>query len=197
MIADLLRAVVTWHSSPLRGSSEINAVRVDGPGGIARIRRRRAAGAIAAAVALVLDQLSKGLVFANVGLGEELAISPLLSVLVGWNEGAAFGIARGMAAWLLVATALAITTGLAVLLLKTHSGVQAVGLGAVIGGAVGNIADRIRFGAVRDFIDVHWNTLRWPTFNAADMFVVAGLALFIVADLRRQRIGSGHWELTQ
>lgn len=160
---------------------------VDGRGGIAWTRRPRTAGAIFALSALVLDQVSKGLVFANVGLGEELVISPMLSVLAGRNEGTAFGIAQGTAPLLLIAVALAISAGLAVLVLKAPSPVEAAGLGAAIGGAVANVADRVRFGAVRDFIDVHWGALHWPTFNAADMFVVGGLLLFVFADFRRQR----------
>lgn len=147
----------------------------------------RAAGAAAAALALLLDQLSKVGVFAKFNPGEELVLAPILSILPGWNEGAAFGLGQGTAPLLLVALALAISAWLAWLIAKTPSPLEAVGLGAVIGGALANVADRIRFGAVRDFIDLHWGALQWPTFNAADMFIVGGLLLFILADYRRQK----------
>lgn len=150
-------------------------------------RSTRTAGAVAAALALVVDQASKAGVFANLNRGEEMVLLPILSILPGWNEGTAFGLGQGTAPLLLVTLALAISAWLAVLLIKTPSTLEAVGLGAAIGGALANVADRIRLGAVRDFIDVHWEALHWPTFNAADMFVVGGLLLFVLADFLRQQ----------
>lgn len=150
-------------------------------------RLPQTAGAIAAVAALLLDQASKAVVFANLRPGEDIVVAPLLSVLPGWNQGAAFGLAQGTAPLLLIVLALAISAWLAVLIIKSPSPVEGAALGAAIGGALGNVTDRVRFGAVRDFIDVHWNALHWPTFNAADMFVVGGLLLFAVADLHRQR----------
>ena len=152
-----------------------------------KTRVTRAAGPFAAASAFLLDQASKGIIFANMQPGEELVLGPILSILPGWNQGAAFGLGQGTAPMLLVALAVAVSAWLATLMLKSRSTVEAVGLGAAIGGALANVADRTRFGAVRDFIDVHWNALYWPTFNAADMFVVGGLLLFTVADVYRQR----------
>lgn len=140
-------------------------------------RSTRTAGAVAAALALVVDQASKTGVFANLNPGDEIVLLPILSILPGWNEGTAFGLGQGTAPLVLVTLALAISAWLAVLLIKTPSTSEAVGLGAAIGGALANVADRIRFGAVRDFIDLHWEALHWPTFNAADMFVVCGLLL--------------------
>ena len=150
-------------------------------------RSPRTAGALAAVAALLLDQASKAVVFANIRPGEELVATPLLSIFPGWNHGAAFGLAQGTAPLLLIALALAISAWLAALIIRSPSPVEGAALGAAIGGALANVADRIRFGAVRDFIDVHWNALHWPTFNAADIFVVGGLLLFAVGDLHRQR----------
>lgn len=150
-------------------------------------RSTRTEGALAAVLALFLDQVSKAGVFANLELGQELVLAPIFSFVPGWNDGTAFGLAEGTAPLLLIAVALAISAWLATLMLKASSSLKAVGLGAVIGGAVANVTDRARFGAVRDFIDVHWDGLHWPTFNAADMFVVGGLLLFVLADFQRQR----------
>ena len=144
-------------------------------------------GAIAAVAVFVLDQASKAAVFAEVRPGEELVLAPLLSILPGWNQGAAFGLGQETAPLLLVALALGVSAWLTTLIIRSRSLVEAAALGAAIGGALGNVADRIRFAAVRDFIDVHWNALHWPTFNAADMFVVSGLLLFASADLIWQR----------
>ncbi len=144
-------------------------------------------GASAAATALLLDQISKAAVFATFSPGDELTLAPFLSILPGWNEGTAFGLADGIAPWLLVAVALVVSGWLGILLIKSSSMPEALGLGAAIGGALANIIDRLRFEAVRDFIDIHWDAYHWPTFNAADMFVIGGLVLFVLADLRRQK----------
>lgn len=149
-------------------------------------RPTRIAGAVAAVLALLVDQASKAAVFATFRPGEELVLAPMLSILPSWNDGTAFGLAQGTAPLLLIVLALAISACLATLIIKTPSPVEAAGLGAAIGGALANVADRIRLGAVRDFINVHWNALHWPTFNAADMFVVSGLLLFVLADFHRQ-----------
>lgn len=126
-------------------------------------------GAIAAVAVLVLDQASKAAVFANVRPGEQLVLAPLLSILPGWNQGTAFGFAQGTAPLLLIALALGVSAWLAALIIQPTSRLEGAALGAAIGGALANVADRVRFGAVRDFIDVHWNALHWPTFNAADL----------------------------
>ncbi len=148
-------------------------------------------GAAAVATALLVDQISKAAVFATFSPGDELILAPFLSILPGWNEGTAFGLANGIAPWLLVAVALVISGWLVILLIKSSSMSEAFGLGAAIGGALANVIDRLRFEAVRDFIDIHWDAYHWPTFNAADMFVVGGLLLFVLADLRRQKEAPG------
>nr|WP_315457932.1 signal peptidase II [uncultured Sphingorhabdus sp.] len=151
------------------------------------IRSTRAVASVMAALALVVDQASKAVVFANLNRGDEMVVLPIFSILPGWNEGAAFGLGQGTAPLLLIFLALAISVWLTKLLIEARSTLAAVGLGAAIGGALANIADRLRFGAVRDFIDVHWEAFHWPTFNVADIFVVVGILLFVLADLLRQR----------
>lgn len=149
-------------------------------------RSTRVAGAAAAILVILLDQASKGYVFGSFGPGGELVLLPTLSILPGWNAGTAFGFAKGASPLLLVGVALAISAGLVALLLRTSSAIQTIGLGSAIGGAIANAADRIRFGAVRDFVDVHWGPVHWPTYNFADMFVVGGLVLFALADVLAQ-----------
>lgn len=147
----------------------------------------RVTGAIAALAAFLLDQSSKAMIFERIASGQKLELGPLLSISPGWNEGTAFGLAQGVAPWLLIAVALAITTFMGVLIFRTRSPLEGAALGAVIGGALANLMDRMRFGAVRDFIDAHWNTFHWPTFNVADMFVASGLLLFVAVDYFRHR----------
>ena len=161
----------------MKGSHEAAAIRPTN-----KIQSPRLAGVGTALSALLVDQMSKALVFERIGPGEEAAVGSLLSILPGWNKGTAFGLAQGLAPLLLIGIALAITVFLAVLLFKSRSPVEGAALGTAIGGALANVVDRLRFGAVRDFIDVHWNALHWPTFNVADIFVVGGLLLFVLID---------------
>ena len=139
----------------------------------------------------MLDQVSKAWIFKEIGPGEGRVITPLLSISPSWNEGTAFSLVHGVAPLLLVAVALAITIILSVLIFRSRSPVEGAALGAVIGGALANVIDRIRFGAVRDFIDAHWNSLHWPTFNVADTCVVSGLLLFVAVDYFRYRTVPG------
>lgn len=88
--------------------------------------------------------------------------------------------AAGAASWILIAIGLALCGVLAALLPQAASPAAGAALGAAIGGALGNIADRLRFGVVRDFIDLHWGAIHWPAFNIADASLVTGLLLFVI-----------------
>jgi len=100
-----------------------------------------------------------------------------------------FGMFGGMPWWGLSALALLICAVLGVLLFRSDNRIEAVALGAIIGGALGNVVDRFRFQAVTDFLSFHIAGLYWPAFNLADVFVVCGvgvLLLYPVWDARRQ-----------
>jgi signal peptidase II len=84
------------------------------------------------------------------------------------------------AAWILVLVALAITGAMAWWLARAPSRLVAAALGLVIGGALGNVVDRIRFGAVFDFVDLHVAGWHWPAFNVADAAIVAGAGLLLL-----------------
>lgn len=178
----IVEVIVSSHSY----AKQRETAKIAKPRAAGSTRPTRMAAAAAVVIALVIDQATKAAVFATLRPGEDVALVPIFSILPSWNEGTAFGLAQGAAPLLLIVLALAISGWLATLIIKSTSPVEAAGLGAVIGGALGNVADRIRFGAVRDFIDLHWGSLHWPTFNGADMFVVGGLLLFVATDLRRQ-----------
>lgn len=81
--------------------------------------------------------------------------------------------------------ALGICCGLFLLLLRTQSQLEAIAYGAIIGGALGNILDRVRFRAVTDFLDFHIGDLHWPAFNLADVFVVGGVAILLLPPILR------------
>ena len=141
-----------------------------------------AAGGLSATAAAIADQWSKGATFELLEQGASLELTPFLSVTPGMNDGVAFGIAQGAGPWLLIGVAMLVTVWLTVLLARSRSTIAGIALGITIGGALANVADRLQFGAVRDFIDLHWKTAHWPTFNLADVFVVTGLAGYLIVD---------------
>lgn len=137
-------------------------------------------GATAALVTLVADQLLKTWAHAWVGKNGPVPAFSGLNIIATSNTGMAFSIGQGAALWLLVGIALVISAWLFWWLLRARKHVEAIGLGLVIGGALSNVLDRLRFGAVRDFIDLYWRGHHWPAFNLADAAIVTGLALVIL-----------------
>jgi signal peptidase II len=149
--------------------------------------------AIAAAV-LVLDQLSKwaitGLVIDPACVmppvtqpGCAVAVLPFFNLTLVYNPGVTFGLGGGLGPLLLSALAIAIAVGLVVWLRRADSMLLAVAIGGIIGGAIGNVVDRLRFGAVVDFLDVYipGSTLpHWPAFNLADSAIVVGVGLIVI-----------------
>lgn len=139
--------------------------------------------ALALAV-VVLDQLSKWAIMGLMRPPRVIEITPFFNLVVGWNRGVSFGLFNNdspLNAWVLVAVALVIVTVLMIWLSKTDRWPVAVGLGLVLGGAIGNVIDRVRFGAVFDFLDFHVWGLHWPAFNVADSAITVG-AVVLVAD---------------
>jgi signal peptidase II len=140
-------------------------------------------GVFAAAVIILFDQLSKWLILELLeGRYEHVVVTPFFNLVLVWNRGVSFGMmntASPFAPWLLSGLALIVAIGLLLWLRRAESWLLATGLGLVIGGALGNVIDRMRFGAVIDFLDVHAAGYHWPAFNVADasIFVGAGLLL--------------------
>jgi signal peptidase II len=91
------------------------------------------------------------------------------------------------APWLLSGLALAVVIGLVIWLKRTDQLLTGLGLGLVIGGAAGNVIDRIRFGAVIDFLDFHLAGYHWPAFNVADAAICVGAALMLADGLLARR----------
>lgn len=146
----------------------------------ARSRRPTAVGLLAAAAVLGADQGSKWLV-RRAGAALPLDVAWGVSVREVYNPGVSFGRLRE-AGDALVAAVGVLAAALAVALVAAPPRYR-LGVGVLLGGALGNLVDRARFGAVLDFIDVPW----WPTFNVADAAIVAGVALVALEVLRERR----------
>jgi len=115
--------------------------------------------------------------------GATILVIPNFDLTMVWNEGVSFGLLQGAGIWPLVLLALAISAILSYWLVKTESKFEAMALGAIIGGAIGNVIDRFRFGAVADFFDVYVGTYHWPAFNIADGAITIGVVLLLIHGL--------------
>lgn len=147
-------------------------------------------GLTLAAIILLTDQVSKWFVLEVLDL-DVVGHIPLVAagpfgfdLTMVWNRGVTFGLLAGDAAWTqlaLGAVALAIAAFLLRWMARAENRATALALGAVVGGAVGNVIDRARFGAVVDFFDAHGWGWHWYVFNVADASIVLGV-LTLVAD---------------
>lgn len=147
--------------------------------------------ALAAGVALA-DQLVKWWAMETLMAAPQgIEVFSFFNLVLVWNRGVSFGMLGGAALppWLLAAVAGAVAIALGVWLMRAEGRWLALGLGLIIGGAVGNIVDRLRFGAVADFLDFHIGAYHWPAFNLADASITVGIALLLIDALliRRER----------
>ncbi len=112
-----------------------------------------------------------------------LDILPFFNLVVVWNQGVSFGMFSNdldYGPYLLIALSFAITLGFLVWMFRTSNPVHHFGIALVIGGAIGNVFDRFRFGAVYDFLDVHVLGFHWPAFNIADSAIVVGVIILMI-----------------
>ena len=149
-------------------------------------------GLAGAAAALLIDQATKAVVVANAAaLSAGIPIVPGFNLVFLRNDGVSFGLLGGAPAWILVAIALALCGWLAAILFRAEDRIEALACGSVIGGALGNVADRLRFRGVTDFLDFYIGAAHWPAFNLADVFVVCGVAgLLLAPALKARRAGA-------
>ncbi len=130
-----------------------------------------------------VDQASKAYLIAMLPPAGEgaIEITPFFNLVMVWNYGVSFGLfSEHNQPLLLVGLSGIISAILLGWLIKTPSTLVAFALGAVLGGAAGNVADRLRFGAVADFFDFHIATYHWPAFNIADSAIFIGVVLLCI-----------------
>ncbi|MDK9715935.1 MAG: signal peptidase II [Sulfuritalea sp.] len=137
-----------------------------------------------ALLVLVLDQVSKAWVLANFRLMDRQVVTSFFNLVLVFNPGASFSFladAGGWQKWFFVTLALGISAWLLVMLRK-HAGERLLpaALALILGGALGNVIDRLRFDAVVDFLDFHLAGYHWPAFNVADSSIFVGVALMLL-----------------
>ncbi len=143
---------------------------------------------------VLLDQASKAWIVAHLALYRAIVVLPVLEITHVYNRGAAFSFLNGASGWQRwVFAALAVIVSLVLLVtlrqLPRRAWLTASGFALILGGAVGNLIDRLRAGRVVDFVNVHWGVHYFPTFNVADSAITVGVALWLLdtwLDARRK-----------
>ena len=138
-----------------------------------------------------LDQWSKHQIlkmFVNEFANNQIAINPFLNLVLVWNKGISFGLFNGKLSSysVFLYLSLALTVILLLLLAKAEELLPRIAFSLMIGGAIGNIIDRIKFKAVADFIELHIANLYWPAFNAADAFICIGALILICQNIHQE-----------
>jgi len=144
-----------------------------------------------AAIVIVLDQFTKTLILGDFALGEARRVTGFFNVVRVHNTGAAFSFlagASGWQRWFFVGLGV-VAAVFIVWMLRSHGTQKVFGwaLALILGGALGNVIDRLLHGHVVDFIQVHWGGWYFPSFNVADSAITVGAALLILDELRRVR----------
>ena len=140
-----------------------------------------------AALVIILDQLSKWVVLGSIEYGETIYVAPFWNWVLTYNPGAAFSFLAdqsGWQRWFFTVLAIGVSGWIAMELRRApEDKLLSLALSLVMGGALGNVIDRIRFGAVVDFIQWHAAGFYWPAFNVADAAISVGAVLLVIAQL--------------
>jgi signal peptidase II len=151
-------------------------------------------GLALAALVVIADQAVKWLVIDYFSTrADPVEFTSFFNLVLVWNRGVSFSMfhsEEAYAPFALSALAIAVSIGLAIWLSRIEQRWPATGVGLVIGGAIANVVDRLRFGAVADFLDFHWGEYHWPAFNVADSAITIGVIFLVMDGLFRRSEGS-------
>jgi len=146
---------------------------------------------------VVLDQLTKILVDRSLALGDTIPVTPFFNITKAYNYGAAFSFLNdpgGWQRWFFTAVSFVVSIVLIVWLYRMAHRERwlILAISMILGGAVGNLIDRVMYGYVVDFVQVYWNTAYFPAFNVADAAISCGTALLLVLTLfeKQEKTGS-------
>jgi signal peptidase II len=152
---------------------------------VAELRRSGLIYLWLSATVILVDQLSKAVIERSLGLYQSIVVLPVLDITRLHNTGAAFSFladAAGWQRWLFTALAIAVSAALIFWLRRIDRGERALAsaVALILGGALGNVIDRLRLGHVIDFIHAHWGEHYFPAFNVADSAITIGAALLLL-----------------
>lgn len=156
------------------------------------IHRRFRIGLYVIALVALCDQFSKWWLLNKIMQPPHgVAVTPFLNLVLVWNKGVTFGLLNKFdhryVEYFLIAVAAVIVFLLGRWLWRTYSLLVTYALGLIMGGAFGNVIDRLRFGAVLDFLDFYYRDYHWYAFNVADAAIVTGVGLLVLDNLIRGR----------
>lgn len=143
-------------------------------------------GFAAIILVLVADQYSKYITDSEIANAGGIAICEYFNIVKVWNTGVSFSMFNDYGtAGLVILSIVSVTISGVLLYWMMHETdrCKIISLGLIIGGALGNVIDRIRFGAVMDFLDFHYKSYHWPAFNVADSFICIGAGILIFLEL--------------
>ena len=146
------------------------------------------------ALIALADQLIKWLVQQSMAYGQSVEITPFFNWVHVWNKGAAFSLfadGDGWQRYFFIAIAIVVSAVLVKLIRDSHKRTEALAYSMVLGGAFGNVIDRVFRGYVVDYLDFHWQSRHWPAFNLADVFIVLGVAIILVTSFTAEK-GAGN-----
>lgn len=142
-----------------------------------------------ATVIVLIDQITKVTITRLLTYGESLPVTSFFNLVLAHNKGAAFSFLATQGGWQrYFFTGIAVAAVVFIIyLLKRHAGQRLFcwALALILGGAIGNLIDRVLYGYVIDFLDFYVGKWHWPAFNVADMAIVGGAGLFVLDELRR------------
>ena len=139
-------------------------------------------------IIILLDQLTKILVLNNIPEHTVVSVMPCFNLLLTFNKGVSFSLLASdskYAPYLLSAFAVGVSICLLYWLKKEKDKLSRFGLALILGGAIGNVIDRIRFGGVVDFLDFYIGDYHWPAFNVADSAICIGVAFILIRSIFR------------
>ncbi|MEQ8505069.1 MAG: signal peptidase II [Rhodospirillales bacterium] len=140
-----------------------------------------------AVLVIVLDQLSKWWILTDImNPPRVIEVLPFANIVLVWNRGVSFGLfntASDYGPWILSGLAIAISIVLLIWLWRGTERIVGLGIGLILGGAIGNVIDRLIHGAVVDFVDLHAGGAHWPAFNVADSAITVGAVLLVLDSL--------------
>lgn len=138
---------------------------------------------------LIADQMTKWWAQMSLPMAQAIKVTDFLNWFLIYNPGAAFSFlsqADGWQRWFFTVIGIVAAVVIIWLLQKnTHDRPFCLALSLILGGAIGNVLDRLLYGAVVDFIDVHYDGLHWPAFNIADSAISIGATLIVINEIRR------------
>lgn len=145
-----------------------------------------------AVVVVILDQLTKYIASTSLEMYQPIAVMPMFNWTLMHNPGAAFSFLANESGWqrwffAVIAVVVSVVIVLWIKRLEQHEKWQAIALALILGGAVGNVIDRIYLGYVVDFIQVYYQQWYWPAFNIADSAISIGVAMIIIDSIRAYR----------